>query len=290
MKAIFNKEKNRFDLSENYYLNISSAERPCPEHTHDYVEMVYHFSGSAEHFINGVPYLLKRGDLLIIDRGGIHSFVPAPRVRYCDIMLKPSFFDRRLGSDDGIISVLNLKEFASFSDEIQRGRRLIRFSGEDRKRVEMLIKLTIEEQKYEKISAIEIKRSALNLLMSLIFRNMLPKENFEINDDLAEYIRDHCKERLSASSLAIRCGYTAEHFSRKFKSYMKTTFTDYLNSCRLDAARELLLTTDKTIEVIVEECGYSSRGEFFSKFRARFGETPLKFKKSKIGTKTNQNL
>jgi transcriptional regulator GlxA family with amidase domain len=101
-----------------------------------------------------------------------------------------------------------------------------------------------------------------------------------VDTELLEYIKSGCSERLMLSSLAERCGYTAEHFSRKFRALAGMNFTDYLSECRLSRARELLLATHRTVDSIIEECGFSSRGEFFRKFRQKFGETPLKFKKN----------
>ena len=39
-------------------------------------------------------------------------------------------------------------------------------------------------------------------------------------------------------------------------------------------------TTEKTVDEIMDECGFTSRGEFFRKFRQNFGEPPIQFKKS----------
>ena len=222
--------------------------------------------------------------MLIIDRGCEHSFCPKPKVRYCDIMLRPEFFDKSLSNGESIVSFLTLSEFREFATEIRGGKRLVRFSRDDMRSVESLIRLTINEQRRELGSSERMRRSALNMLLTLIFRNMRASRRFEINSELLEYIKENCREKITAASIADRCGYTAEHFSRRFKGYTGVNFTDYLSECRLMMARELLLSTNKTVDAIIDESGFSSRGEFFRKFRQKFGETPLKFKKSKIGT------
>jgi folylpolyglutamate synthase/dihydropteroate synthase len=45
-------------------------------------------------------------------------------------------------------------------------------------------------------------------------------------------------------------------------------------------AKNLLLNTDKPIESIISECGFSNRTEFFKKFYALEGVTPLQFRKN----------
>jgi AraC-like DNA-binding protein len=279
MEAIYNEAKNRFELLGDYFLRTTQSERYCTPHTHSYIELVYHFSGSAEHFVDGVSYTVRRGDILIVDKGCEHSFFPKPRVRYCDIMLKPEFFDESLRGG-GIISFLSLGEFNMFSAEIQGGRRLVHLSESDRKSVETLIKLTIDEQSNTRTASKQMRHSALNMLMTLIFRSMSSSARLSLNSELLNYIKSNCALKLTLSSLADRCGYTVEHFSRKFHALAGKTFTDFLTECRLMRAAELLINTHKTVDAIIEESGFSSRGEFFRKFREKFGETPLKFKKS----------
>lgn len=279
MEAVYNAEKKRFFLDDDYFLRNTSSERTCPAHTHDYIELVYHFSGTVEHFIDGVSYTARRGDVLLIDCGCEHSFIPKPRVRYCDIMLKPEFFDKSLRGS-GIISFLSIKEFNVFASEIQGGRRLVHLSEGDKRSVETLIRMTIDEQSRARIASEQMRHSALNMLMTLIFRSMRSDGRLFVNSELLDYIKDECAEKLTLSALADRCGYTVEHFSRKFRIVAGMNFTDYLSECRLLRAGELLLTTHKTVDSVIEECGFSSRGEFFRKFRKKFGETPLKFKKS----------
>jgi AraC-like DNA-binding protein len=280
MEAVYNKEKKRFDLVGDYFMRATTSENPCSAHTHDYIELVYHFSGTAVHSVDGVQYTVRRGDMLIIDRGCEHSFCPKPRVRYCDIMLRPEFFDKSLSNGESIVSFLTLSEFREFATEIRGGRRLIHFSHEDGRSVEALIRLTIDEQRVELGASEGMRRSALNMLLTLIFRNMRSHSRLEMNSELLGYVRENCAEKISATLIADRCGYTAEHFSRKFRTIAKMTFIEYLSECRLLRARDLLLNTHKTLDVIIEESGFSSRGEFFRKFREKFGETPLKFKKS----------
>ena len=284
MEAIYNREKNRFDLSGDYFIRATTSEKVCPAHTHDYIELVYHFSGTAIHSVDGVAYTVKRGDMLIVDRGCEHSFSPKPKVRYCDIMLRPEFFDKSLCDGESITSFLSLSEFREFATEIRGGKRLIHFSVNERRQIEALIRLTIDEQSLELLASESMRRSALNILLTLIFRNMRTTRRLEINAELLEYIRVHSSDKITATTLADRCGYTIEHFSRRFKEYAGVNFTDYLNECRLDLASNLLLTTHKTVDVIIEESGFSSRGEFFKKFAEKYGETPAKYKKSKIGT------
>ena len=280
LNAVLNKEKNRFDLDGDYAVHWVYTRENCADHTHTYIEFVYNSSGSALHFVNGITYPMKKGDLLLIDQGGVHSLAPNSRVKYCNIMLRPSFFDKSLNDGDGLEAVLSLEEFRSFLSEIRKGQRLIHFDTEEQKKVELLIRVTLEEQSGEYNFTVQMKRSALYMLLTMIFRKMSEYSRFSVDNELIEYLNTHFTERLTAEMLAELCGYTKEHFSRKFKQYTGMNFCSYLTDLRLTYAEKLLLTTEKTVDEIMEENGFTSRGEFFRKFRQKFGETPLQFRKS----------
>ena len=278
-KATFNKQENRFELGADYSLNRVSTDLKCDEHTHEYIELVYCFSGAALNYVDGVSYLLHKGDMLLIDKNSTHAFFPKPYTNYCDIMLKPSFFGININKNSGISTLFELDEFSHFKLRMPR-KKLIHFSVEDQKKVEFLIKSTEDELKHKKIADSSMKRSALCMLLTLIFRYMTEDDALSLNGELLDYINDHCDEHLTAGMIADRCSYSKEHFSRKFKIIAGKNFTQYICECRLDKAKGLLLNTRKTVDVIMVESGFTSRGEFFEKFEKRFGETPLNFRKN----------
>jgi AraC-like DNA-binding protein len=80
--------------------------------------------------------------------------------------------------------------------------------------------------------------------------------------------------------MADMCGYTAEHFSRIFRSFAGKSPKEYILDARLELATYLLEKTDKPIEIIIEECGFSNRTEFFKKFFDKMQITPLQYRKN----------
>ena len=278
MNAVFNKEKERFELDSDYALHCVSTDEKCEDHTHAYVEFVYCFSGLSLNYVDGVPYWLAKGDMLVVNEGSVHALYPRPQSNYCDIMLKPSFFDKDLSQGDGVFSLFELEEFSGFVSGVKKQMRLIHFGIEDQKKIECRIRTTVEEQQSSRTAAVPMRRAALVMLLTLIFRYMSEQERFGVNAELLEYIKEHAAQRLNAGMLAQRCYYTIEHFSRKFKQLTGKTFTAYLTECRLDIAEDLLKRTRKTVDTVISLSGFSSRGEFFKKFAERFGMTPLEYR------------
>ncbi|MDN6543652.1 MAG: helix-turn-helix transcriptional regulator, partial [Lentilactobacillus parabuchneri] len=73
--------------------------------------------------------------------------------------------------------------------------------------------------------------------------------------------------------------YNPSYFSRFYKKFMGITFTEYLNSIRLDAAYKEMRDTDKTILEIGLNNGFATNKTFYNVFRNKFGMSPQKFRK-----------
>ena len=79
---------------------------------------------------------------------------------------------------------------------------------------------------------------------------------------------------------AIRAiGTNRTYFARMMQAEFGCKFTDILNDLRLDYARALLMTTDKTVADIAAESGFSGASYLSRKFSAKYGVSPTEFRK-----------
>ena len=58
-------------------------------------------------------------------------------------------------------------------------------------------------------------------------------------------------------------------------------FTSYIKELRLTTAMDMLVNTDKSIEEIIGDSGFSDRTKFFKSFFDKNGVTPKEYRKSK---------
>ncbi|MBC2838892.1 AraC family transcriptional regulator [Robiginitalea sp. SC105] len=102
--------------------------------------------------------------------------------------------------------------------------------------------------------------------------------------ELDSYIREH--ERyldpvLSQDRLAEELGMGTSTMSRLVNRFSGYNFPDYINSYRVDYARELLGNPEfspYTITAIGLECGFNSKSTFYTAFRKFTGQTPTAFR------------
>lgn len=119
-----------------------------------------------------------------------------------------------------------------------------------------------------------------------IFPTEDKQESQKPEENIAEVIRksiDTCyhNEDLSIEYYARKFGYNSKYLSRKFATEFGTTFSEYLKSCRINRARELLENSTKSIQEIATLVGYHDPLYFSKVFKGLTGESPTKFRKIK---------
>ena len=286
MGIVKKQEASRFELDNEFYINFVSLEKNEAEHTHGFIELVYTLGGRGVHNIDGNEYCVKSGDMVIVNYNQRHTVIPTENLRYVDIMLKPEYVNKTLKGTEDLFLLLTLSDFSALSESVIRDEPLIHFDGGEKKKIDFLLGCIEDEQRSAAPAGEMIMRSSLSTILSLVFRKMSENKNVKlsVNNGLLEYMKRNCGSRILINQMAAKCGYSVEHFSRIFKRYTGKTPVSYLTDCRIAKAKKLLLNTDKPIESIIFECGFSNRTAFFKKFSEREGITPLKLRKSKMNT------
>jgi AraC-like DNA-binding protein len=88
------------------------------------------------------------------------------------------------------------------------------------------------------------------------------------------YIFENFANTISLQQLARHCHVSPFHFSRIFKAIMNISPHQYLTEVRLNHAKVLLSTTDKSISDIAFACGFNNAEHFSTAYRYRFHTTP----------------
>ncbi len=92
--------------------------------------------------------------------------------------------------------------------------------------------------------------------------------------DLLAWIPDHLGEDLSVPRLADRAHLSERQFRRVFKRDVGVNPVDHVENVRLDAACNLLETTQNPIEEIARVCGFGTPETMNRAFRRRLDITP----------------
>lgn len=98
-----------------------------------------------------------------------------------------------------------------------------------------------------------------------------------------EWLRQHYASPVNLEALATRLGLSSRSFNRRFKQALNMTASQYLQHQRLVVAKELLRTSNLSINEVAAQSGYQDSSYFCARFKAEMGQTPLAYKKSVRG-------
>ncbi len=121
--------------------------------------------------------------------------------------------------------------------------------------------------------------AALELLLLKLAETVgddaLPSRMVEALDS---YIRENMSDEISNTEIGAIFGYHPFYVSRMLKDKKGMTMRQYVIKHRLSLATNMLLYTDKTINEIAEETGFTDASYFTKTFKSYFGMTPKEYR------------
>lgn len=103
-----------------------------------------------------------------------------------------------------------------------------------------------------------------------------------------DHLREHLTSPVRLPELAELAGFSTSHFSARFRAFTGYSVIEYVKRLRLARARQLLLTTDRTIAEIAAAVGYPDSFYFSRVFRCVNGISPSAFRAGERQEATRQ--
>jgi AraC family cel operon transcriptional repressor len=101
-------------------------------------------------------------------------------------------------------------------------------------------------------------------------------------DGFLKYLNNVASFADDAETLAKKTPYVYSHLSRLFKHFTGVTLNQYINSVKINYAKELLLYSDRTILEIAGNLCFDSPSHLNHIFKQQTGLTPSEFKKHNL--------
>jgi AraC-like DNA-binding protein len=94
-----------------------------------------------------------------------------------------------------------------------------------------------------------------------------------------KYIKEHKSEHHTVKELAALCHISEGYFSKLFTKSTGESYSSWLLKKRISWAKDLLASTDLTVQEIAEDIGFSDAGHFVRTFKKYEGITPGRYQK-----------
>ncbi|MER6999451.1 DJ-1/PfpI family protein [Streptomyces sp. NPDC000410] len=97
-------------------------------------------------------------------------------------------------------------------------------------------------------------------------------------DDLRHYITQNIAGHLTAADLAEHAHISERQLVRIFKTELGMTPAVYVEAARVEVARQLLESTDDTLERVASACGFNTIDTLIRAFRRKLNTTPTEYR------------
>lgn len=257
-----------------------------PEHTHNYIEVIYMCEGSTHHIINGEDIVLEQGELLFLNQNAIQEIYPAKENDIAvNFIILPEFFDHSLqmmGEEKNL-----LREFVVGCLKGEKeASAYMHFKVADVLPIQNLIENLIWTIWNKQTN----KRSINQITMGLLFLQLMNHmDRMEIGGgntrqrlmiDVLGYIESNYRDG-ELSELAEMMHYDIYWLSKEIKKMTGKNYTNLVQEKRLNQAAYLLEQTAMSVMDVALAVGYDNISYFHRIFRKKYGMTPHKFRHQK---------
>lgn len=237
--------------------------RPLPyqvsKHLHDCYEIVYYISGRGISQIDGVDHPYEDGTFCIIPPNVYHAETPLSQTDLIcigfDLNKEDQPFPIKMYTDkDGsVLSIMNSLKTELATNSIH----------------------------FDEMIEIEVKRLVLTLLRisSNDTKSYKNKNAQNLLNFAVQYIERNYMDDIDLTDLAASVGYSYHRFRHLFSQIYNTTPTQFIQTVRIRKAKEMLLSTNDSVENIARACGFRFCTHFIAVFKSETGETPLQYRK-----------
>ena len=252
-----------------------------PEHTHDYVEVVYMCAGQTVHIVNGNRIELNQGDLLFMNQSATHEILEAGEWDLAvNFIVLPEFFNN-------VLTVMGEEEtpLRRFLVDCLCGQTsgagFLHFRVSGITPVQNLI----ENLLFTLLQETPSKRKMAQLTMALLFMQLMGHtETLDTPDTeqaamfkVLAYIESRYVDG-SLTELAELLHYDLYSLSREIKRKTGKNYTQLVQEKRLAQAAFLLKNTDRNVDDIANAVGYENMGYFHRIFKDAFKMSPRNYR------------
>ena len=121
----------------------------------------------------------------------------------------------------------------------------------------------------------------LEQTLHLVHNSMLnagKEADMGVIKEVISYVKDKYQEKITLKTVAEHFFINSAYLGQLFRRKMYISFNDYLTQLRMDKAKQLLLTTPKSISEISMEIGFDDPNYFSSRFNKTEGMTPREYR------------
>ncbi|WP_336366366.1 AraC family transcriptional regulator [Marinobacter sp. C2H3] len=233
------------------------------EHHRDNL-LIYCTDGSAFLNVDGVPYTVQAGDLLLLPAGASHRYTASPDdpwslhwVHYTGPLAEEFHQYLGLGRTQPIRQVG------------RQPRLLVDFNG----------LLSVRQTGFRARGLIHAANRLRQLLTALPLATEPNPQDRQLDlDTLHNYMREHLESRLTLDQLAELAGLSPAHFATRYRAQTGTSPIQHFLHLKVERACQMLDTSSASFAEISRRLGYDDAYYFSRLFKKVMGRSPSDYR------------
>lgn len=273
-----------------HFEQYDTPESPRDElaHWHHSIELIQILEGSFCCHVDGQQFIAKQGDICIINRDSIHRILDENKELSSPCRKKSLIFN-----PDDIVS--NGTIYNQYIQPLLHENAFSHMQFHSNKGIGKEIVNLIEQIEgliAEKPLGYEVEAIALvYMILRRLYLAYETKEhhsranmnsNLYIQRKMAAFIYENFDSKLTLEEIANSGKVSKSTCIRLFKEYTGKSVIDFLNSYRLEISTKHILSGQKNITEIAQECGFAQQSYFNKLFKKEFGMTPNEYRKKHL--------
>lgn len=252
------------------------------EHKHMFFELVYILSGTGMQCINENKFKYHAGHMFLITPEDCHSFdIETPTefffLRFTDIYIKSKAFQSE-----------NIERLEYILNNASHQPGCILRNLTDKTLVKPVSEAIIRESVNRDVYNKEVIQQLVNTLIVIVARNIakyLPADVNEKTEEKAMNIINYIQrniyfpDMLRTEVMSAEFGISDTYLGKYFKKHTNETIQQYVTNHRMKLIEARLKFSDKRINEIAVEFGFTDESHFTKFFRKNKGASPTQYRK-----------
>lgn len=255
-----------------------------PEATHDFLKVVLVHDGSGTFQVTGEePRECRRGDAIVVPEGVPHVIADAegePMSLYV-VSVKPAL----LGTvcfDTGLLTTGVVRLGDHSAEKVERGMRRLLFEQTldlpttGAQMAALALRLLVDVARLSTGSRAGDMRAGTTQIA----------RGSDSVTRMRAYVEDLSENFYEATNLdaaAGALGLSRRRFTQLFREITGTSWLAHVRRLRIDHAKKLLESTDRTVLSVAFECGFEDLSTFYRAFKRETDESPNKWRQRGAG-------
>ncbi|RVU00323.1 AraC family transcriptional regulator [Mucilaginibacter limnophilus] len=274
----------REHLYEPYSVSFETLDTfPKREHRHTFFELVHIIEGTGRQCINKHTFDYIAGHMFLLTPQDCHMFEIETTTRFFFLRFNNIYIRSENLQTESIRHLEYILQNASHEPGC------ILRNQTDKTLVKPVVDALLRETSGRDLFDKEITRQLVNTLIVVVARNIakyLPQHIDMASDkkivNILNYLQQHIyqPEMLRAENVSKHFGLSEHYLGKFFKKHVGQTLQSYINTCRISLIEHRLKHSDKRMNEIVSELGFTDESHLNKFFRSHKGISPKAYRDS----------